>query len=204
MFNKLNIKKLDDEKLVHLFQEQEDVSYLEELFGRYIRFVYIICMKYLKDDELSKDMSMQIFEKLMTDLKRFEVNNFKSWLHVVTKNMCLMHLRSNKEFVNISDNFKKEADDDMEFDDQLHHINNKELELEQLEKAISILDDEQKRCIELFYLQEKSYKDVADITGFTLNQVKSHIQNGKRNMKNYILSNRGIMSVILFVLYFKI
>ena len=52
-----------------------------------------------------------------------------------------------------------------------------------LESAIEELKDEHKKCLIHFYLKKKSYDEVATITGFDLNQVKSFIQNGKRNLK---------------------
>jgi RNA polymerase sigma-70 factor (ECF subfamily) len=52
-----------------------------------------------------------------------------------------------------------------------------------LEEAIQELSEEQKLCVNLFYLQKKSYQQITDRTGFTLMQVKSYIQNGKRNLK---------------------
>jgi RNA polymerase sigma-70 factor (ECF subfamily) len=162
-------------------------------------------MKYLKNEELSKDMAMQVFEKLTEDLRRFEVKNFKSWLHVVVKNACFMQLRSDKHLIDVSLNFENDAIKNMEIKHELHPngIDNNEIRLEQLEKAMHALDADQKQCIELFYLKEKSYKDVADITGYTLNQVKSHIQNGKRNLKNYIILNGELLIIVFATLYLK-
>ncbi|NJK86133.1 MAG: sigma-70 family RNA polymerase sigma factor [Bacteroidales bacterium] len=134
----------------------------------------------------------------MTEINRFEVKNFKSWLHVVVKNSCLMHLRSEKQVKVYTENLLKE-ENDMEFETLLHPTDEKysEVDFEQLEKAVESLDDEQKKCIELFYMQDKSNKDIVDITGFTMNQVKSNIQNGKRNLKNFLLMNGKFILLIL-------
>jgi RNA polymerase sigma factor (sigma-70 family) len=195
-----NIRALADEELVKAFCREEDKDFLEELYGRYIRFVFLICMKYIKNEEKSKDLTMQVFEKLTGDLKRFEVRNFKSWLHVVTKNTCFMQLRSEKGLEMISLDEKKEFQKNMENSAFLHpeEDDNHELNIEQLQSAIRTLDAEQKQCIELFYLNEKSYKEVAEITGYSLNEVKSHIQNGKRNLKNTLLNNSELMIWLLF------
>jgi RNA polymerase sigma-70 factor (ECF subfamily) len=202
LFERHNIRALADEELVKAFCKEEKNEYLDELYGRYLRFVFLVCMKYVKNEEKSKDLAMQVFEKLTGDLKRFEVRNFKSWLHVVTKNTCLMQLRADKGIEIVVLDEKKEFQKNVENSAYLHpeDDDNHEVKIEQLKNAIETLDCEQKRCIELFYLEEKSYKEVSDITGYSLNEVKSHIQNGKRNLKNILLNNSIIIILILIKL----
>jgi RNA polymerase sigma-70 factor (ECF subfamily) len=175
-----NLKNSDLE-LVSLFKESGDNSYIGELFKRYAHLIFGVCMKYLKDEEDSKDAVMQIFEKLPEDLKKHEITNFKGWLHSVAKNHCLMELRSKTAKQEKDIQLKVEYETFMEYDEELHL--NKEQELVNLEEAIKELKEEQKICIELFYLHEKSYQEVVAITGYEMNKVKSCIQNGKRNLK---------------------
>jgi len=139
-----------------------------------------VCLKYLKDRDESKDAVMQLFEKLIQTLRNHEVDNFKSWLYVTTRNYCLMQIRARKG--KFTQEFSAEF---MENQVLLHPEDEPELEgnLTRLEKCIETLINEQKQCIQLFFLQEKCYKDIAQFTGFDLNQVKSFIQNGKRNLK---------------------
>lgn len=156
-----------------------------ELYKRYTRFAFSICMKYLKDEDRSEDAVMQVFEKLFEDLKRHQVTNFKSWLHSVLKNHCLHIIRDNaykltkeKEAINTYGNFVENQlllyqDNDDGFEERI----------ETLEMELCNLSHEQRVCIEFFYLKDKCYQEVADITGYTMNQVKSNIQNGKRNLK---------------------
>jgi RNA polymerase sigma factor (sigma-70 family) len=217
IFHKKNTKKhpskfillkssnLTDEKLITLYLTQGDKKCIEQLLGRYIRFVIAVCVKYVKDEELAKDLAMQVFEKVIVDLPRFEIANFKSWLYTVTRNCCMMHFRTQKNNRNVilsSDDFSPQI---MEINSILHlndeETNNTELKLQQLEEALIQLDEEQKACIELFYLKDKSYKEVVETTGLTINQVKSNIQNGKRNLKNYLLKH-GKLELILFVILF--
>ena len=142
-------------------------------------------MKYLQDADESKDAVMQVFEKLLSDLKKNEIENFKAWLHTVAKNHCLMKIRSQKVQVVNEHSLKKDLSNFMESDSILHHVDGKEkeIQIQNLELAIQGLSDEQRWCVELFYLKEKSYQEVAEITGFDLNKVKSCLQNGKRNLK---------------------
>ncbi|MBI5218245.1 MAG: sigma-70 family RNA polymerase sigma factor [Bacteroidia bacterium] len=201
LFGKLFIKtggersrtKLSDNELVEKYKTTRENMYLGELFERYTHFMFCVCLKYLKDEEKSKDAVMQIVEKLMTDLLKHDVSNFKSWLHVVVKNHCLMQIRSEKSFDKKRSPLEKDMIIFMETGAPMHPDieSDVEIKLDLLEKGIHELDDEQKKCIDLFYLQDKSYADIMEITGYTMNQVKSYIQNGKRNLKIYITDMYG-------------
>lgn len=147
---------------------------------------------------------MNIFEKLLVDLLKHEVHNFKSWLFTYSRNFCLMQLRKKKIEVSISDNendqTKTYANELVEYQEDLHPIDEKEIKLQQLEKAVEELNEEQKRCIKLFYLEEKSYQQVVDETGFEMKKVKSYIQNGKRNLMLLLTKNKVSIFLILIVL----
>ena len=152
------------------------MALLARLYERYMHLVYGVCLKYLGDEELSKDAVMQIFEELIVKANKFEIKNFKSWLYTLSRNYCLMQLRSGKKM-------QTEAlDDFMEIADDLH-LDDKENDLTALERCKEKLPDAQKISIQLFYMDEKCYKEIADDTGYSLNEVKSYIQNGKRNLK---------------------
>ena len=179
--------QLSDEMLVKSYQQKGDLAQLGELYQRYTGLVFGVCMKYLKNEDDSKDAVMQIFEKLIVSLRKHEVNNFRSWLHVLTKNHCLMWLRSKKN-MHLKDIQEINLEKNVEFTYYPHHgsENSFEKDLENLKTAITSLPREQKECIELFYLHEKCYKEIVDITGFELKKVKSYIQNGRRNLKIYM------------------
>ena len=174
------IKVLDDQELVRRFKETGDLIILGELYRRYMTLVYGVCLKYLKDREESRDAVMQIFEKLTTTLREHEVSYFKSWLYVMARNHCLMQLRARK-----GKNFTEISDQLMESDVMTHLEEEPEMEsnLSKLEHCIGQLAAEQKHCVTLFYLQQKCYKEIVEVTGFDDNKVKSYIQNGKRNLK---------------------
>lgn len=186
----LQLKKYTDLELISRYKESGENSFIGELFNRYVHLVFGVCMKYLKDKDDSKDAVMQIFEKLLVDLKKHEVSNFKAWLYKVATNHCLMHLRFEQTRQEKHEELKKDYHFVMESDHDLYldNENSNEIILNHLDEAIKDLCDEQKVCIELFYLKERSYQEVSKITGYTMNQVKSFIQNGKRNLKNYILN----------------
>jgi RNA polymerase sigma-70 factor (ECF subfamily) len=173
------MKEEDDAALIQEYKNSGKLDVLAALYQRYMNLVYGVCLRYF-DEEASKDAVMQIFEELIPKLKQHEVQHFKSWLLVLTRNYCLMRLRAmkNKEGRVISM-------DVMESDSFQHHENGMSVEahLQDMEKCLETLPEEQKRSVDLFYLKEKSYREVADMTGYDMNKVKSYIQNGKRNLK---------------------
>ena len=170
-----------DKELLKAFKQTNDIKYLSILYQRYMDLVFGVCLKYFKDAERSKDAVMDIFEELNTKLKIHEVDNFKGWLHTVTRNYCLMQLRSPRNLKTSELNI-----DFMQSGEPSHLLNEvfeKEESFKQLEACIETLPDDQKKTIELFYLQKKCYNEIAEITGFEWNKVRSFIQNGKRNLK---------------------
>ena len=183
-----------DAEFVAAYKATGDLDLLGELYERHMELVYAVCFKYLRDEAESKDAVMQLFEQLIVDLRRHDVTNFKSWLHSVARNHCLMHLRSQRVRVGEgvdSDLFDEDrlsaealavwpsaarTDEDEAGLDMERHLN-------RLPEALHRLPDPQRVCIDLFYLQQKSYAEVADLTGYDLKQVKSYLQNGRRNLK---------------------
>jgi RNA polymerase sigma-70 factor (ECF subfamily) len=183
------IKSMTDEELVFAFKQNGNNKVFGEIFQRYTHLVFGVCMKYLRNEEKAKDAVMQVFEKLFNDLHRQEILSFKSWIYIVAKNHCLMKLRKRKTLLKEDQRYKKDVQSDfMELAVEFHHNGAKGQEaiFEQLHDAIKLLNDKQRECIDLLYLQNNSYKQVAEITGYSMKQVKSHIQNGKRNLKNYL------------------
>ena len=180
LFFKTDIKKSDDRDLLVLVR-QKDNRALGELFERYSFLVMGLCLKYLKDKMTAEDMMMKVFESLPEKIGRNEISNFKSWLYSVTKNECLMFLRKKKPgSKDVEVALLYEEDDAAE---TLKIALLKEEKLAKLELAINELKDEQKTCLTYFYLERKSYDEVAALTGYDLKKVKSYIQNGKRNLK---------------------
>lgn len=177
----ISINQQTDKELVTAFKQHHDIKYLSLLYQRYMDLVFGVCLKYFKDAERSKDAVMDIFEELNTKLKLHEVDNFKGWLHVLTRNYCLMQLRSPRNLKT------SEWNADFMQSAEVTHLPNEALEKEEsfkyLEACIETLPADQKQSIELFYLQKKCYNEIAIITGFEWNKVRSFIQNGKRNLK---------------------
>ena len=169
-----------DAELVLVYKQSADLKVLGELYQRYMELVYGVCHKYLKDPETSRDGVMQIFEELVTKLKKHEVENFRGWLHQVAKNYCLMQLRTPRNLKTVELPFSLMQNEE---DVHLNGVLEKEENFNKLEKCLGTLPEEQRLMLKLFYLEGKCYNEIVEITGQEWNQVRSFIQNGRRNLK---------------------
>ena len=169
-----------DEELLLLFRTTGHSEYFGELYGRYIPLVYGLCLKYLQHAEKAQDAVMQLYENLSGRLNRYEINVFRTWLYSVAKNHCLQELRKTKHEISVDFDFQ-----DMESDMILHLFDEgrDEEQFEALQKCMEQLPEPQRVSISKFFMEEMSYADIADATGYHLKSIKSHIQNGKRNLK---------------------
>lgn len=171
-----------DNEVINLYLTSGDNSWVGLLYERYGHLVLGLCIKYLRNRDEAADAAMQIFEGLLSDLKKHKITYFKSWLYAYSKNFCLMALRRRQSTLKKELELHENVHLVMDFSDP-SHLHEKEKQVLLLEKAIALLNPEQKTCIHLFYLQNKSYSEICGLTGYSANDVKSYIQNGKRNLK---------------------
>ena len=169
---------IDDNELLEKFYSDHDNQWLGIVLQRYTLVLLGVCMKYLKNEEEAKDAVQQIFLKAITELGKYKVVYIKSWLYMVARNHCLMKLRDRNVFISVEEKLQLAA-----VNTDLTAMADKEATLILLETSLKELNNGQKTCVTLFYLEKKSYQQIVDITGFSLLQVKSYIQNGKRNLK---------------------
>ncbi len=171
---------ITDAELLDYYTSDSNSEWMGILLERYTLLLLGVCMKYLKNEEEAKDCVQQIFLKVLNEAGKYKIDYFKSWLYMVAKNHCLMRLRDvqgrNTKEINEQVYIAAEDADKSEF------IQN-EKTYSLLEEAMGELNEEQKLCVTLFYLQKKSYQQIAEQTSYNLLQVKSYIQNGKRNLK---------------------
>ncbi len=187
-----NNEEGSDEALLSAFKSSGQLHYLSELYGRYVELTYGLCLKYLQDGKKAEDAVMDIFEALTIKVPQHEISNFKSWLYTFSRNHCLMYLRKQKKDIT-----KNYAPDVMYSLEDLHPIEEgneeakrKEQQEEILRKCMEQLAREQQQCVTLFYYQNKTYKEIASKNNMEVGKVRSHIQNGRRNLKNCIERNQ--------------
>lgn len=172
---------MSDAELLDRFYQEEDNRWLGILLQRYTLLLLGVCMKYLKNEEEARDAVQQVFLKVLQELVKYKVAYFKSWLYMVAKNHCLMRLREKQGKVSaeLTENHSRTAQEETDRAKLLQD----DRTLNLMEDALKELNAEQRECVTLFYLQKKSYQEICRETGYTMLQVKSHIQNGKRNLR---------------------
>ena len=177
---KISSNGVADADLVEQYRQSGSLSVLGDLYNRYMEMVYGVCLKYLKEPEDAQDSVMTIFEELITKLQKHQVDNFKSWLYTLAKNHCLMRLRAEKKAPTAKIN-----DELMQSEEagHLQDVLDREENFKQLEYCMGQLAGDQRKVIELFYLQGKCYNEITTETGLEWNNVRSFIQNGRRNLK---------------------
>lgn len=181
LFKRHDIKQLDDQEVLKRFRSNGDMRCIEEIYKRYSHLIFGVCLKYLRSRENAKDATLAVFEKLIVELKRHEITSLPFWLHTVTKNHCLrvLKLEQRIDTTELTPQREGKAMNEDEWQEQ----QDLEMELTALESALQHLSGGQGICIRLFYLEQRSYQEISESTGFSLNEVKSHIQNGKRNLR---------------------
>jgi RNA polymerase sigma-70 factor (ECF subfamily) len=187
----------DDQVLIAAYKQTQDLRILAQLYQQYLDLLYGVCLKYLAEPETAKDAVMDLFEELAQKLLRHEVTHFKGWLYTLAKNHCLMKLRS-------SGRSKTQSvdPDSMQTAEELHlhDKHQKEERFDRLETCIENLPADQRTTIRLFYLENKSYKEIETATGIEWNKVRSYIQNGRRNLKICLQrQEKGKDPALLFV-----
>lgn len=174
---------MTDSDLLCNYRMDGNAAWMAEIYRRYSHLAFGVCLKYLKNREEAKDALTSIFEKLLHDLRKHEVQNFQGWLYAVCKHHCLNSIRHTGKYSEIAvDDFTIGINHLESEESELFLAEEKESLLSRMERAVLELSESQRRCIELFYIEKMSYKQITEATGMSLNEVKSHLQNGKRNL----------------------
>ena len=171
---------ISDAELLNQFYADHNNEWLGILLQRYTMLLLGVSMKYLKNEEEAKDAVQQVFLKAINELHKYKVEYFKSWIYMIAKNYCLMKLRDKGRFS--TELNEQTLITPAEPDGNSRHIE-KDKTLDNLASALLQLNNEQQQCVTLFYLEKKSYQEIAEQTSYSIMHVKSHIQNGKRNLK---------------------
>lgn len=184
-FLRKNTSDNSDDELVLIYQRSGNLEVLGLLYERYVELVYGVCLKFFKEKTKAEDAVMAIFETLVEKVKTQEIRQFRPWLHVVAKNHCLMQLRKKDRTVSFDEMLPATQAEVVQSTGVLHPVDVFEEDGQQLalKKCMEALPTHQKHCVEQFYFEDKSYKEIADLTGEALGLVRSNIQNGRRNLR---------------------
>lgn len=186
-FLRSKVTTFSDEELLSQYCDKADMAALGQLYDRYLELVYGLCLKYLKEEAKAEDAVMNIFEELAQKAAKHDIKQFRSWLYVLAKNFCLMQLRKeSKQFQLSYDSNFMQSEAFLHPMDEVVEGDERE---NKLQGCLDQLSDEQKQCIDLFYYQGKSYKEIADMKTEEVGRIRSHIQNGRRNLRICLEAN---------------
>ena len=182
LFNK-KVNKTDED-LVAAYKTSGNKNVFSDLFKNHVNTIYGTCLFYLQDKDEAKDAVMNIFEKLLLDLKKNDIKNFKAWLSFVVRNHCISVIRKrNTTLKNVKSYYDYEyRETTYETELKVESVSDDKL-IEYMQECLPKLKESQQKCIQLFYLKNLSYQQVSELTGYEINEVKSYIQNGKRKLK---------------------
>lgn len=171
------LRKLSDEDVLHQYCRTRAPEYFAELFNRYVPIVFSICKSYLDHDEDRRDMVMRIFQKCLEKVDQQPVKKFSGWLSLLARNECIDYLRLQEKAPEKALPVKNWESPENGY------YHRQESLIRELSVALGSLKPHQRRCIELYYFEEKSYKEISRTTGFSDKEVKSYLQNGKRRLR---------------------
>jgi len=186
--------QLSDEQIVEKYQSGHDVYYAALLFERYNEMTVSLALSYLKNETDAEDAVMESFEIMVTDLKKAEVKNFGGWYYSVVRNHLLKVKRKRERYssVDLIEGYHDSAGEDAKFESI---FNDDQTDGDRLiDETLKELKPMQAKCLQLFYLDGKSYKEIVSELKISEKEVKSHVQNGKRKMK-IILENKNVKSI---------
>lgn len=175
---------LEDAAVLQLYKQKQWPRCIDELFLRYGHLIYGVFLKYTKDKYTAEDLLMELFAKLPQLLIHHDIQQLKPWLHTVARNEALQFIRKSKKQTGISlDENSMDHVIGTTSDETQEEILWKEQQLNLLEKVMEQLKPVQKECIRLFFIEQLSYEEIMNKTQLSFKEVKSHLQNGKRNLK---------------------
>jgi RNA polymerase sigma factor (sigma-70 family) len=172
-------KHIDEASLMAKFRADGNTEWLGIILERFTLVLFGVCMKYLKEEEAAKDAVQQVFLKALSEIPKYEIENVGGWLYQVARNHCLSLLRSKKEYGS-EEPLKYIAQPE---EVPLSLLLEKEKNIDKMKEALLAIKEEQRVCVAAFYLDKKSYAQISEETGWDIKQVKSNIQNGKRNLR---------------------
>lgn len=170
----------EDEFWIRAYFQSGDSEYWGRIFEKYKKRIFLRCLTLLQDNEDASDLTSETFIKAHENIQKYDMKRpFFPWLQQIATNLCIDLLRR-KTIIQFT-----QTDEKIEFhsaEDVTKKVENRELG-DTILKALKSLKNHQKRCFCLFYIHRKSYKEIAELTGYSYNDVRSYIQNGKRKFK---------------------
>ena len=186
-------RRADDDELLERMRE-DDVSAYRELVGRHLDRGYAVAMRILKNGADAEDVVQDAFVKAWLSRRQWEAGRakFSTWLYRVVVNKCIDMTRAQK--LEGLDDVPEPADDSI---DAVTGIQKKQV-YGQLGDALDRLPPQQKAAVVLFYYEELSNQDVAEIMGLSVGAVESLLKRARKGLRDVLRQSeqdmRGVLS----------
>ena len=158
---------------------ERDISSWGTIYEACKQSIYLICLRITGSQQDAEDLTSEVFIRGFEKLKLYDEHKpILPWLQTIAYHQSIDFVRERSR--------KQVEDGALE---ELPIPENPHTRIEQIEMRQQILSvarqlkREQRRCFCLFYFQRKSYREIAQLTGYSVNEVRSHLQNGRRKFK---------------------
>jgi RNA polymerase sigma-70 factor (ECF subfamily) len=153
-------RDLSDEELVRIILKQGNTLLFGIIYDRYSNKVFTKCSGFAHSEAEALDLTQDVFLNLYVKLGSFkERSKFSSWVYSLTYNFCVNYVNRNKAR-RIKDKSVRLEDQEYKLSDEVNDSNLFELRSDKLDKALGLIEPEQKTLLLLKYQDEVSIKEL--------------------------------------------
>ncbi|MDR1095088.1 MAG: sigma-70 family RNA polymerase sigma factor [Spirochaetaceae bacterium] len=161
------------------------------LIERHEKKVFAMGRGFFRNKDEARDFTQEVFLKAFHALPRFEGrSSFATWLFRIAYNQAVNGKRGLKEYLSLVDSEDTAVSEAVSFDMPEHNLLKKNIK-EAVRTAVRELPEKYRICIDLSFFYELTYEEIARITAFPVNTVKSHILRAKRILREKLSAIGG-------------
>jgi RNA polymerase sigma-70 factor (ECF subfamily) len=159
-----------------------DSSAFKKIVDHYQDMVYTICIRLVKNSMIAEELAQDSFLKAFRNIHSYRgESKFSTWLYRIAYNTCLSSFRKNT----VDEIEFQDYNADSQENDGLKSLETEDRDLELKRLLVRLKEDEQ-LLIQLFYLEELSIKEIADVVGMTESNIKVKLHRSKQKLKEFI------------------
>lgn len=182
----LYTKEHSDDQLIEAYANGDNEAF-DTLLARHQANIYAYLLKLTKDEELANDFLQETFVKVITTIKQGKYvgdGRFSSWLGRVAHNLVFDHFRHDKSSLTVSTDNEANLLNKREYSEG--NIEDAIIDgqiLEDVQKLVSTLPDDQRTVVELRFYEDLSFKEIAERTGVSINTALGRMRYALLNMR---------------------